>query len=120
MASNREESKRLIKIQDQKLEVIKRLNSLSDSEHTWIAYCLYKEVQTLHATQINPTANALLAKGLVISGAGSIMALPFTIQDFVWEHLLNYKEHFLPRDVERDPNVIRNLESFAKNLQRVV
>jgi len=120
MSSNRKKSKRLIQIEAQKIEVIKRLSSLNNEEYTWIACCLNKGVQTLHATQVNPTANALLSKGIVTCGGGSITALPFTIRDFIWEHLLDSKDYFLSPDIQNNSNVLHNLENFERNLQKVV
>lgn len=99
--------------------IIDKLNSLNDLEHRWIAYCLLKNVRTLHATQINPTANSLLSKRIVSCGPGAVTSLPFTIVDFVWEHLLIFKEEFLPADIENDQVIVRNLESFENSLRRI-
>jgi hypothetical protein len=120
MESNRKEFNKLKNIQDKNFEVIKRLNSLNDNEYTWITCCLVKRVQTLHATQIDQTANSLLSKGIVTSGQGSITALPFTIRDFVWEHLLEYKDNYLPENIENNPTALSQLERFEDNLKRVV
>lgn len=100
--------------------VIRRLDSLDVNEQTWIACCLVKRVQTLLATEINPTANSLLSKGIVVMGSGNITSLPFTIRDFVWEYLLEHSDRFLPPEVRSNPQKIRPLlEEFEAGLRRV-
>jgi hypothetical protein len=100
--------------------IIRRLDSLDVNEQTWIACCLVKRVQTLYATQINPTANSLVSKGIVVMGPGNITSLPFTIRDFVWEYLLKHSDRFLPEEVRSDPEKIRGpLAEFEASLRRV-
>jgi len=100
--------------------IIKRLYTLDTMEYWWIAYCLLHNVQTLSATGINQTANSLLNKGIVTQGSGSIVSLPFHLQDFVWEHLQKHREEFLPREVCEDREKVAILERFAADLKEIM
>lgn len=120
ISAHRDSKERSAKSARMKQTIIARLDSLSDSEHKWIAYCLLKNVQTLHATQIHPTANSFLSKGIVNMGTGSILSLPFTIVDFVWEYLLENRDAFLPPDVANNPQIAGNLERFERSLREIV
>lgn len=102
----------------QKAVVINRLRTLDRSEHMWIAYCLFHNVQTLSATTINQTANSLVNKGIVTQGSGSVLSLPFHICDFVWEYLQGHKGDFLPQEIRDDPNKVLILEDFATSLKK--
>lgn len=105
---------------EQREIIIRRLDSLDVNEQTWVACCLVKRAQTLHSTEINPTANSLLSKGIVIMGSGNITSLPFTIRDFVWEYLLEHSDRFLPPEVRGNPQKIGALlEEFETGLRRV-
>jgi hypothetical protein len=105
---------------EQRNVIIRRLDSLDVNEQTWIACCLVKRVQTLYATEINPTANSLLSKKVVVMGPGNITSLPFTIQDFVWEYLQKHSDRFLPPEVRSNPEKIRGLlAEFEASLRRV-
>jgi len=85
----------------------------------WIAYCLLHNVQTLHATQINSTANSLLNKGIVAGGSGSIMSLPFTIVDHVWLYLAAHRDVFLPEEITGNQEYLEEIEEFGRGLARV-
>ncbi|MEA1994647.1 MAG: super-infection exclusion protein B [Campylobacterota bacterium] len=115
----REIKNRRTKTEQNKQIIINRLYQLNNTEQQWIAYCLLNNVQTLHATQINPTANSLLSKRIVTRGPGAITSLPFTIVDFVWEHLLVFQNNFLPEDIEDHPEIIKNLENFERSLRHI-
>jgi hypothetical protein len=110
---------RFAKLEEKKQTIINRLYSLNESEKKWLAYCLINNVQTLHATQINPTANSLFNKDIVTGGSGSITSLPFTLVDFVWEYILMNRDDFLPAEIKNNPNAIRELEQFKESLTRV-
>lgn len=99
-----------------KQAVIRRLESLSDEERMWIAYCLLKNTQTLTADATHHIARSLTNKGILIQGSGHILGLPFHIDDAVWEHLRQHRSHFLPGNVENDQRAIIELESFVESL----
>ncbi len=107
------------KLEKKKQIIINRLYSLNDAERKWLAYCLINSVQTLYAVQTNSTANSLLNKGIVQGGSGSIMSLPFTLTDFIWEYVLLHREDFLPPEVENNPTAIRELERFNERLTSI-
>ena len=109
----------LAKVEEKKQTIINRLYSLNESEQKWIAYCLINNVQTLHATQINPTANSLFNKDIVTGGSGNRMSLPFTLIDFVWEHMLTNSDNLLPANIENDAIALRNLEQFKQSLTKI-
>lgn len=114
--NSKENREKLAKIEEKKEIIIHRLHSLNESEQKWIAYCLMNNVQTLHATQINPTANSLTHKGIVSYGSGNIMSLAFTFVDFVWEYLQVHRDDFLPHNVENDTHALNVLQQFKKSL----
>ncbi len=76
--------------------VINRLDSLDPREKLWIQFCLHNNQQTISCIHTDRTANSLEYKGVVKSGAGSVMSVPFTITDEVWAHLKAKKSDFLP------------------------
>lgn len=119
LSAHRQKSAKRKQAKKGKQAIIARLYSLNESEQKWIAYCLLKNIRTLHATQINSAANSLLSKNIVIHGSGSMTALPFTIVDFVWEYLLIHKEDFLPINAENDPALVNNLEDYESGLRRI-
>ena len=102
-----------------KTSIVKRLKTLDKEEYIWIAYCLYYNVQTLSATPINQTANSLLNKGIISQGSGSILRLPYHLQDFVWEYLQAHKDEFLPPEIRDDPETGSKLDAFAERLKEV-
>ena len=99
--------------------IIKRLYALNLEEKMWIAYCVHHNVQTLHATQINSTANSLMNKGIVAGGSGSIMSLPFTIVDYVWLYITQHRDVFLPPELANNPAFFEEIEDFNRGLTRV-
>ena len=100
-------------------KIIRRLYSLDMEERMWLKYCLFKNVQTLLAAEIHPTANSLLSKEIITVGSGSIMSLPFTIQDFVWEYLLAHRGEFLPQIFENDIRAGKVLADFEEGLRKI-
>lgn len=97
-------------------QLASRLNALSDDEHRWIAYCLFNRVQTLYTTQINKTANSLRGKGIVVQGGGSILELPFHIQDDAWEYLNTHIVDFVPADALTNIDFQNAINHFHSNL----
>lgn len=109
---------RIRKKSTNKAIIIKRLRTLDQSEYMWIVYCLLNNVQTLSATAIHQTANSLLNKGIVTQGSGSILNLPFHIQDFIWEYLQEHREDFLPQELSNDKDKLQILDSFVRSLRK--
>jgi len=99
--------------------IIKRLYALDLEKKMWIAYCLLHNVQTLHATQMNSTANSLLNKGIVAGCSGSIMSLPFTIVDYVWLYLMQHRDVFLLQKIANNQDYLEEIEEFSRGLTRV-
>jgi hypothetical protein len=99
--------------------IIKRLYALNLEEKMWIAYCLLHNVQTLHATQVNSTANSLMNKGIVAGGSGSILSLPFTIVDHVWLYLTEHRDVFLAPEITNNQDYLAEIEEFGRGLTRV-
>ena len=104
---------------EQREKIIRRLHSLDMDERMWLKYCLFKNVRTLVAAEINPTANSLLCKEIITVGSGSMMSLPFTIPDFVWEYLLAHRDEFLPQIFEKDIRSAKVLADFEAELRRI-
>lgn len=99
--------------------IIKRLYALNREEKMWIACCLLHNVQTLHATQVNSTANSLMNKGIVAGGSGSILSLPFTIVDYVWLYVIEHRDVFLPHESADNQEYLAELEEFGRGLTSV-
>lgn len=69
--------------------VVRSLGSLSQEEWLLLAYCSNRNQRTIPLEITHRAANALVAKGILIraSGVGDSLAWPFTIPEFLWEHL---------------------------------
>jgi len=104
---------------EQREKIIRRLYTLDMDEQMWLKYCLFKNVQTLLAAGIHPIANSLLSKEIITVGSGSIVSLPFTIQDFVWEYLLAHRDEFLPQIFENDFRAGKVLADFEAGLRKI-
>ena len=90
--------RRRIKTQE---EILKGLEALSEGEQELLAYCVNRQRRTFHArtaSNIFNIAVGLQQKHLLISGCRSysILAVPFTIPDYVWERLPLHFSEFLP------------------------
>jgi hypothetical protein len=106
------------RLADQRAEVLKRVNSLNQWERMWIAYCLLHNTQTMTAQMTDPTANSLETKGFVTQGSGSILNLPYHLNDFVWEYARRHRQAFLPDEVANDHRSVQAIEDFATRVKR--
>jgi len=68
---------------------VAHLLTLSTQEWFILAYCLYRGQRTIYLPLTDQAAHSLCDKGLLCAagGTGNILDWPFTIPDFVWEHL---------------------------------
>ncbi len=98
-----------------KSNIIRSLYFLDYQEQMWLRCCIYKNTQTLCATNMHQTANSLQNKGIVTRGSGSILGLPFHITDFVWEYLQDHREEFLPIEIHAAHGE-QELRRFMENL----
>lgn len=95
-------------------QIERRLDSLDKIEQLWIQYCLYHNVQTLSAFSRDRVANSLCNKGILTSGSGSAMDLPFHIPDEVWEHLKENKHRYLLEADHENPRFEHLLVAFKQ------
>jgi len=101
--------------------VLKSLDSLSAEESLILAYCLSRNRLTVllaTASREWNTATGLCEKGLLrrASVGHSILAVPFTVPDFVWTELWLRLHEFLPNEDQ----AMQHLESRFARLDRVV
>jgi hypothetical protein len=106
------------RLAEQRAEVLRRVNSLNEWERMWIAYCLLHNTQTMTARFADPTANSLETKGFVTRGSGSILNLPYHLNDFVWEYVRRHRQAFLPNEVANDHRSVQAIENFATRVKR--
>lgn len=99
--------------------VLEHIHSLSQNEMLIVAYCLYKNQNTISLPMTNSAASALCHKGLMVRALqGSTLKMPYTFQPFVWDHLQSIKCNIIPRDIKNHPNILINFEQF-ENLMRM-
>ena len=103
-----------------KEDILKGLEALSEEEQQLLAYCVNRQRRTFHArtaSKIFNTAVGLQQKHLLISGGPSysILAVPFTIPDYVWERLPLHFSEFLPNG-----SLPPNAEEYFRMLDREV
>lgn len=103
-------------VEEERARIISRLDSLSDDEQAWIAYCLSKDRQTLITFISHPTANSLLNKGVLIQGTGHALGLPFHIRDDVWKYLREHKNEYLSKFISNESKrkEIKNYEETLR------
>jgi len=106
------------KATQQKRKILLRIDSLNNEERMWIALCLMNNTQTLTAQYADPTANSLETKGIVVRGTGSVLNLPYHLNDFVWQYVQKHRDSFLPDEQANDPKTIQSLEEFASRIKR--
>lgn len=91
-----DESRQKKKRKDGLKRVIDRLKSLDQRELLWIQYCLHNNQQTISCVYTDRTANSLENKGVLSSGSGSMLSMPYTIRDDVWAHIKAHQSEFIP------------------------
>lgn len=110
------------KLRDDKLyrqKIIRRLYSLSDEEICMIAYLIYKNQQTITVPFPNEVAHSLEHKEVMFQarGIGARYAWPYTVQDFVWEHISAHQNDFLRHFDLSNANDRLTLERFGERMQ---
>lgn len=82
------------------VEALRSLSTLSAGEQRLIMYALYNNQQTVVTRFTDQAAQALRSKRLLVAaGQGDAFNFPFTIPNFVWDHLQKHKAEFLPQEV---------------------
>ncbi len=103
-------------------EIIRSLNSLSPQEYAVIYYCLRENKKTVIAHMGNSTLISLESKHIMQrpSGSYSILGVPFTISDGVWEYLLKNKNNFCPKEKLNDKQYNSEVNRFINDLRNVL
>lgn len=80
-------------------DILASSDTLSRGELLLLAFALADNQQTLLLNYSDPFALALCNKGLLeMASSGHSWSFPFTIPNFVWEHLQQHKVNILPAD----------------------
>lgn len=89
-------------------EIIQSVNSLSPEEQLLLAFCLWRNQQTITLEITHRAAGALVAKGMLIraDGIGDTLAWPFTVPDFLWNHLRLNHQLILRGTDPNDPQLL--------------
>jgi hypothetical protein len=111
-----EESDKLKEADRRRCVMLARLRSLSPDEILWFQYCLYYGQQTLFGEAHQPLAFALVQKGMVGSGGGTVFKVSYTLTDTVWKLAQEITDELLPPEVRTMPDIERILERFRKSL----
>lgn len=80
-----------------KAMALKQLKTLSHGEREIFLLCLHENKRTIHREITDPPINSLQSKQLIVRAReGNILAMPFTIPDFVWSHIKINEEELFP------------------------
>ncbi|MCB9026110.1 MAG: superinfection exclusion B family protein [Bdellovibrionaceae bacterium] len=81
-----------------KKTVLARLYTLSEYERDDLLHCIYKNQQTINASMIDGSVHGLTTKGILVmgTGTGNRMSWPYTIPDYIWNHIQKNKEELFP------------------------
>jgi hypothetical protein len=103
-----------------KSEILMSLDALSKEEQFLLAYCLDRNQRTVCLPMIDRAATSLCQKGLLVSANrfADSLAWPFTIPNFVWEHLQLISPQILPEEERVNPEVRRRFDEFERFLHR--
>jgi hypothetical protein len=113
LADNRQKSKASA---DRTQAIERILSSLNDAESMWISCCVYFGEQTLVTQLDNPTAQSLVAKGILQQGGGSVLRLPFHLRSDVWDMLEATRDTWFHPDEATDPELKQRLLAFKRQL----
>lgn len=103
-------------------EVLNRLSSLAPEEMMFVWYCLYRNRDTVYLHALDPRAVSLKNKGIFESGtfAGNALCFPITMRDFVWKHVQENREQFLPKYVLSDQNFHLIMDDIDYKVRRYI
>jgi hypothetical protein len=113
----REDRDQLAKYTKRQVQIETELDALNDLESLWMGYCVYHQVKTVSAIQTNVTANSLRNKKIVLQGSGSMLDLPFHLQDDVWLYLKANWQKFMPDNAKHDRVFLDALGMFERSLK---
>jgi hypothetical protein len=93
-----------------KKTIIHRINALSLREKVLLFFCVQANSQTITAPLTNPIVHSLCSKGIMrsASGTGSSLNWPSSIEDWIWEYLINNSEIIFSDLLKVDPEQIKN------------
>jgi hypothetical protein len=101
-------------------EIIHSVDSLSPEERRLLAFCLWRNQQTITLEITHRAAGALVAKGMLIQAnvTGDILAWPFTVPDFLWHHLKADHQLILQGTDPNDPQLLENFRRMEAHIRR--
>ncbi|HEU6449655.1 MAG TPA: super-infection exclusion protein B [Verrucomicrobiae bacterium] len=101
-------------------KIIQALNSLSGEERVLLAYCVCRNQQTINLEITHRAASALVAKSMLVmaSGIGNQLAWPFSIPDFLWEHLRDNPDAVLQGIAHDDPQLEAHFYQIDRHIRR--
>jgi hypothetical protein len=103
-----------------RMEMIRSLKSISPEEWILLAYCIERKQQRITLTIVNRVAGSLVSRGILkrAEGGGNIVAWPYTIPNFLWEHLLANREMFLGNAPFPEAEVVARLQNLHHQIHR--
>lgn len=90
-----------------------KLSSLSDGENYVVIYCLMKNQQSFTTHAAFPPTNALVSKGLMETGQGTLLDLTYHFYDDVWGILKANSAAYLA-----DKKLVNDLKDFENQNRR--
>jgi len=101
-------------------QVLQNLFGLTEQEQFLLCYCTHRGQRTVYLAPNDSAAQALCNKGLLVpsSGLGRALSWPFTIPQFVWEHI-RANRHVLMSDADwNSPALLRAFDIFEQGIER--
>ena len=95
-------------------EILVQLETLSDGERSIFILCLSNNQRTIQRNITDGSANSLKSKRLLaMATQGSILSMPFTIPNFVWEHIKSNEAELFPELT--DENAMRKFHQSQQH-----
>lgn len=94
--------------------ILSRLNSLSDVEHRILSYLVQANNQSFNYRIDDGDVQGLVHKGLLRMAGGhqNIMAIPYSVPDFVWRELKKRPNEFNSAAPPQDPPWVKHWMAY--------
>lgn len=97
--------------------ILEFIDTLSIEERFLLAYCLYKNQRTICLNINHSAGNSLCQKGIFErADEGSILALPHTIPNFVWQRIASNRALILPEKIWNEPGITQRFKEFEDQM----
>ena len=100
-------------------EVIRSISSLSSDERFLFAFCLNRNQQIVTLEITHRIAGALVAQNMIMaSGVGNQLAWPFTVPDFLWQHIVANPQSIYAGMDPNDPQLQAAFQRLESHIHR--